>query len=127
MRKGVIIDKEAKYMDMRLQIDSYTKIVLSIIAISLLVIAGNILFKAQNANAYDTVQDINIKSINGSNIYGYEIPVNLKQINGRTADEIPVDLQSIKGRDIWNEQIPVDIKAINSNPIFGSDLPVRAR
>ena len=112
----------------KLRIDIYTKIILSVIAVSLLIIAGNTIFKTPQvlgANEYENVQDVNIKSVNGTDISGYEIPVNLKQLNGKTVYEIPVDIKTIDGHEIWNDELPVDIKAVNSNPIFGSDLPVR--
>ena len=109
----------------KLKIDIYTKTLLTIIAVSLLIIAGNTIFKAQNVHAYDNVQDVNIKSVNGTDISGYGLPIDLKQINGKTAYEIPVDIKTIDGHDIWNDELPVDIRAVNSNPIFGSDLPVR--
>ncbi len=114
------------HRQLNLKIDNYTKAVLTIIAISLLIIAGNMILKPQTASASDPVQDVNIKYINGYTVSGTEIPVNLKQINGSTADEIPVNVQSIRGHNIWNDQLPVDIKAINGNPIFGGEMPVKA-
>jgi hypothetical protein len=110
-------------------LDKYTKIVLSIIAVCLILVVTNIYFKPADLTAQQTVQDVNIKSINGSSLWGSEIPVNLKQVNGRSVsgDNIPVDIKSIKGRDLWNDQIPVDLKSINGTFIFGQNVPVKVQ
>lgn len=107
-------------------LDIYTKIVLTVIASSLVLITANIYLKPADLQALEQVQDVNIRSINGSSISGSEIPINLKQINGRsTNDEIPIDLKSINGRNIWGDQLPMDLKSINGVSIFGSELPVK--
>jgi hypothetical protein len=115
--------------NLKLSLDIYTKTVLTIIAVCLMLIVTNMYFKPSNVHAIQTVQDVNIKSINGSSLWGSELPVNLKQIDGRSMSnsKIPVDLQTINGRSLWGDQLPVDIKAINGSTIFGSDLPVKVR
>jgi hypothetical protein len=112
----------------KFSLDKYTKIVLSIIAVCLILIVTNLYFKPSDLTAQQTVQDINIKSINGSSLWGSEIPVNLKQVNDRSVgNNIPVDIKSIKGRDLWNDQIPVDLKSINGTFIFGQNVPVKVQ
>jgi hypothetical protein len=108
--------------------DRYTKIVLSIIALCLMLITINIYFKPVNLNALETTQDVNIKSINGSSIYGNQIPVNLEKINGRNVENnIPVNIQQLKGWDLWDSQLPVDIKSVNGNMIYGAEVPIKVR
>jgi len=113
----------------KLSLDIYTKIILTVIAVCLLLIVTNMYFTPANLQALQTVQDVNIKSINGSSLWGSELPVNLKQIDGSSIGNknIPVDLQSVNSRSLWGEQIPVDIKSINGNIIFGSDMPVKVK
>jgi hypothetical protein len=109
-------------------LDKYTKILLSIIAVSLLMITIGIYVKPSNLNALEQVQDINIKSINGSSIYGSELPVNLQKVNSRSVnDNIPVNIQQLKGWDLWDSQLPVDIKSVNGNMIYGSEVPIKVR
>lgn len=110
-------------------LDKYTKIVLSVIAVCLILMVTNMYFKPSDLTAQQTVQDVNIKSINGSSLWGSEIPVNLKQLNDRSisSGNIPVDIKSIKGRDLWNDQIPVDIKSVNGSFIFGQEVPVKVK
>ena len=116
-------------MNTKLSLDAYTKIVLTVIAVCLLLIVTNMYFAPGNLQALQTVQDVNIKSINGSSLWGSELPVNLKQIDGSSIGNknIPVDLQSVNSRSLWGEQIPVDIKSINGNIIFGTDMPVKVK
>ena len=112
----------------KISFDIYSKIVLSVIAVCLLLITFNIFFGIKNLSAYETVQDVNIKSINGSGISGSEIPVNLKKVDGSgTSDGIPVDIQSIKGRGIFGDKLPIDIQSINGQFIFGGTIPVTVR
>lgn len=118
-------NEKTKDVSIKLKVDIYTKTILTVIAVSLFIIAGNSIFKTQNLRASDNVQDVNIKSVNGTDISGFGLPVDLKQLNGKTLYEMPVDIKTIDGHDIWNDELPVDIKAVNSNPIFGSDMPVR--
>ncbi len=106
-------------------LDKYSKILLSVIAVSLVLIVTNLYFSPGKLQAYDTVQDVNIKSINGSSLWGSELPVDLKKTS--TSSEIKVDLNSIKGRNIWGDKLPVDIQAINGQFIIGSELPVKVR
>ncbi len=113
---------------LKMSLDNYSKIVLSVIAGCLLLIVVNMYFKPQDVKAVETVQDVNIKSINGNSIWGSEIPVNMKQINGRSInDDIPIDIRSVNGRNVFGDQVPMDLKSINGISIFGSDLPVRIR
>ncbi|RPI17991.1 MAG: hypothetical protein EHM58_07140 [Ignavibacteriae bacterium] len=114
--------------NVKFTLDIYSKSVLTVIACCLLLIVVNLYFKPADLRALETVQDVNIKSINGQSIWGTEIPVNLKQINGKTVqDEIPMDIKSINGRDVWGDQLPMDLKSINGISIFGSTLPVKVQ
>lgn len=109
-------------------LDKYTKILLSIIALCLLIITLSIYIKPSNLNALEQVQDVNIKSINGSSVYGNELPINLQKVNGRSVnDNIPVNIQQLKGWDLWDSQLPVDIKSVNGNMIYGSEVPIKVR
>jgi hypothetical protein len=105
--------------------DKFSKVLLSVISVCLLLIVINLYFSPGMLHAYDPVQDVNIKSINGSSLYGSELPVNLKKMD--SDDEININLQSIKGRNIWGDKLPVDIQAINGQFIIGSELPVKVR
>lgn len=112
MQTSILNEENNGNIKLSIGIDRYTKIVLSIIAVCLLLIVLNMYFKPGTLKALDTTQDVNLKYINGSSISG---------------SEIPVDIHSIKGSDIWNNEIPVDLKSVNGNFIFGSDVPVRVR
>jgi hypothetical protein len=115
--------KQVKYT-----LDKYTKIVLSIIAICLTVLTFNNVIKPKSLQADNSVQDVNIKSINGSSLWGDELPVNIKKINNQsTSDNIPIDIQYINGRSVWGDQIPVDLKSVNGTSIHGSEVPVKVK
>jgi hypothetical protein len=127
--KKLISSENRNPVTVKFTLDKYTRIVLSVIAVCLILIVTNLYFKPADLTAQQTVQDVNIKSINGSSLWGSEIPVNLKQLNDRSisSGNIPVDIKSIKGRDLWNDQIPVDIKSVNGSFIFGQDVPVKVK
>ena len=78
-------------------------------------------------NAYDTVQDVNIKSISGSSISGGYLPVDLQRIDGSSSKSLRVDLSSVNGRNIFGDKVPVDIQGINGQFFIGSDLPVKVK
>jgi hypothetical protein len=121
--------ENSKHVNVKFTLDRYTKIVLSVIALCLVLIVTNMYFKPGELNAYQTVQDVNIKSINGSSLWGSELPIDLKEINGRSINNynIPVNIQSVKGRDLWDDKLPVDIKSVNGSFIFGSEVPVKVK
>lgn len=123
------IKVNSKNITVKISLDKYSKLVLSVIAVCLVLIAANMYLKPSELNAYETTQDVNIKSINGSSLWGSELPVNLKQVNGSSISgyEIPVDLQSVKGRNLWDDKLPVDIKSINGSFIIGTELPVKIK
>lgn len=127
--KKLISIEDRDQVTVKFTLDKYTKIVLSVIAVCLILMVTNMYFKPSDLTAQQTVQDVNIKSINGSSLWGSEIPVNLKQLNDRSisSGNIPVDIKSIKGRDLWNDQIPVDIKSVNGSFIFGQEVPVKVK
>ena len=129
MNNLTILNENSKNLNIRFSLDKYSKIVLTVIAACLLIITANILIKPGELNAYETTQDVNIKSINGSSLWGSELPVNLKQINGSSLSggDIPVNLQSVRGKDLWDDKVPVDIKSINGSFIFGQELPVKVK
>jgi len=111
----------------KFSLDKYSKSVLTIIAACLILIVANIYFSPKEVKAYDSIQDVNIKSINGSSI-GEELPVDLKFVNGRNPDNgLRVDLQYIRGRSIFGDKLPVDIQSINGQFIMGGYLPVTVR
>lgn len=126
--KKLVSKENQNQVTIKFSLDKYTKIVLSVIAACLILIVTNLYFKPTDLTAQQTIQDVNIKSINGSSLWGSEIPVNLKQLNGRSVgSNIPVDIKSIKGRNLWNDQIPVDIKSVNGSFIFGQEVPVKVK
>lgn len=110
-------------------LDKYSKLVLSVIAVSLMLIAVDLYFSPNDVNAYQTVQtmDVNLKSINGSSISGGYLPVDIQRIDGSSSRELRVDLRSINGRSVFGDKIPVDITGINGQFFMGGDLPVRVR
>jgi len=108
-------------------LDRYSKTVLSVIAACLLLIVVNIYFGPKDVNAYDTVQDVNIKSISGSSISGGYLPVDLQRIDGSSSKSLRVDLSSVNGRNIFGDKVPVDIQGINGQFFIGSDLPVKVK
>ncbi len=110
-----------------ISLDKYSKTVLTAIAVCLMLITANIYFGPKVANAYDTLQDVNIKSINGSSISGGYLPVDLQKIDGSSSKNLKVDLQSVNGRTIFGDKLPVDIQGINGQFFIGSDLPVKVR
>lgn len=112
MQTSILNKEKNGNIKLSIGIDGYTKIVLSIIAVCLLLVVVNMYFKPATLHAVETTQDVNLKYINGSSISG---------------SEVPVDIHSLKGSDLWNNEIPVDLKSVNGNFIFGSDVPVRMR
>jgi len=110
-----------------IHLDKYSKTVLSVIALCLMLIAVNMYFSPKDVNAYDTVQDVNIKSINGSSISGSYLPIDLQRIDGSSSKDLRVDIRSINGRSVFGDKVPVDIQGINGQFFMGSDLPVKVR
>ncbi|MEO8512478.1 MAG: hypothetical protein ABI543_02850 [Ignavibacteria bacterium] len=108
-------------------LDKYSKAVLSVIAICLILITANIYLGPKDANAYDTVQDVNLKSINGSSISGGYLPVDLQKIDGSSSKNLKVDIQAVNGRTVFGDKMPVDIQGINGQFFIGSELPVKVR
>ena len=113
-------------INVKFTLDKYSKTLLTIISACLLLIVVNIYFSPGKLNALETVQDVNIKSINGSSLWGGELPVNLEKINGSGVNnEIPVNIKSIKGSSLWDSKIPVDIQGVNGSSIYGNSVPVK--
>ena len=110
-----------------IHLDKYSKAILTVIACSLVLIVVNIYFSPKDVNAYDTVQDVNLKTINGYSISGGYMPVDLQRIEGSTSKSLPVDVQSVNGRNVFGDKIPVDIQGINGQFFIGSDLPVKVK
>jgi len=108
-------------------LDKYSKSVLTVIAVCLLLITVNIYFGPGDANAYDTVQDVNLKSINGYSISGGYLPIDLQRIDGSSSKNLRVDISSVNGRSVFGDKIPVDIQGINGQFFIGSELPVRVK
>ncbi|HRE10458.1 MAG TPA: hypothetical protein PK605_12840 [Ignavibacteria bacterium] len=108
-------------------LDKYSKTVLTVIAVCLLLITVNIYFTPGDANAYDTVQDVNIRSIGGSSVSGGYMPVDLQRIDGSSSKSLRVDISSVNGRSVFGDKIPVDIQGVNGQFIIGSELPVKVR
>jgi hypothetical protein len=105
-------------------LDKYSRILLSVIAVCLVLIVTNLYFSPGTLHAYDQAQDVNIKYIGGSSVYG-ELPVDMKKIT--SGNEIKVNITSINGRQVWGDKFPVDIQAINGQFIIGGNLPVTVK
>ncbi len=118
---------DTKTIKTTVNLDKYSKTVLTVIAVCLLLITVNIYFGPGDANAYDTVQDVNLKSINGSSISGGYLPVDLQRIDGSSSKNLRVDVSSVNGRSVFGDKIPVDIQGINGQLFIGSELPVRVK
>ncbi len=119
--------KETNFMKRTISftLDKYSKVVLTSIAVCLVLIVVNLYFGPRTLHADQTVQDVNLKSINGSSISGYELPIDLKKISSN--DNIEVDMKSVNGRNIFGDKMPVDIQSINGQFIIGGALPVTTR
>jgi len=129
MEKLLISAEKQNQVMVKFTLDKYSKIVLSVIALCLLLIVTNIYFAPSTLEAEQTVQDVNIKYVNGQSLWGNELPVNLEQVNGRSmsGNNIPVDIQSLRGRDLWDDKLPIDVKAVNGSSIFGYEVPVKIK
>lgn len=117
-----IEDKNSKLV---VSLDKYSKILLTVIAVSLVLIVTNFYFSSGTLHAVQTVQDINIKAINGSSLSGSELPIEMKKISA--SGDLNVNLKNINSRNIWGDKLPVDIQAVNGQFIVGSNLPVTVK
>jgi hypothetical protein len=117
-------DKSVKTV---VQLDKYSRIVLSVIAVCLMLITLNIYFGPKDVNAYDTVQDVNIKSVNGSTLSNSFLPMDLQRISGSTGRALEIDIKSINGRNVFGDKVPVDIQSINGQFFIGGELPVKTK
>lgn len=112
----------------RFSLDKYSKTVLTVIAVCLALITFNIYFGPKDVNAYDTVQDVNIKTIGGSSVSsGGYLPVDIQRIDGSSSRSLKVDLQSVNGRSMYGDKVPVDIQGINGQFLMGGELPVKVK
>jgi hypothetical protein len=125
--KMLIISNSGSAEKTVIHLDKYSKTVLTVIASCLVLIAVNLYFSPKDSSAYEQVQDVNIRSINGSSISGGYLPVDLVRIDGSSSKEIRVDLRSINGRSVFGDKVPVDIQGVNGQFFIGGDLPVRVR
>jgi len=116
---------EDKHNKLVVSLDKYSKILLTVIAVCLVLIVTNLYFSPGTLHAVQTVQDVNIKAINGSSLWNSEIPIEVKKIT--TDNDLNVNVQSINDRKIWGDKMPVDIQAINGQFITGSELPVKVK
>jgi len=127
--------------------DFYTKTVLTIIAVALviLVIENTTMVnqaKADKANfnKFATVpinddgsinvklssdeMDVNVKSIGGSSVYG-ALPINLKEISGSSFNgALPINFKELNGSSISSNGLPVNITAVNGTSVY-SAIPVK--
>ena len=127
--------------------DFYTKIILTVIAVALVVLViqnSSIVNEAKadkiNFNKFATVPvnndgsinvkmvseqlDVNVKSIGGSSIYG-ALPVNLKELGGNSFHgALPVNFKEISGSSISSNGLPVNITAVSGTTVY-SAIPVK--
>jgi hypothetical protein len=126
--------------------DLYTKGVLSIIAVALVIlviqntkIVNEARAEKNNFNSFAGVpvnpdgsvnvklindMDVNIHSIGGSSVYG-SLPINLKEIGGNSFyGAIPINIKEMSGSSINSGGIPVNIEAVDGMNVY-SALPVK--
>lgn len=127
--------------------DLYTKLVLTVIAVSLVLLVlqnTQLVYEAKadknNFNKYATIpinddgsinvkllsdqMDVNVKSIGGSSVYG-ALPINLKEIGGSSFyGTLPVNLKEISGSSLNTSGLPVNIKAVDGLNI-SNGVPVK--
>ncbi|MCX7877358.1 MAG: hypothetical protein N2510_01815 [Ignavibacteria bacterium] len=110
-----------------IHLDRYSKAVLTLIAFFLALITVNLYFSPEDANAISSVQDVNIKTINGYSISGGYIPVDIQRVDGSSNKNLQVDIKTINGRSIYGDKLPVDIQSVNGQFIVGGNLPVTVK
>lgn len=127
--------------------DTYTKTVLTVIAIALVALVlknSTIVNEAKadqtNYNRFVSVpvnadgsinvkmindMDVNIHSIGGSSVNG-ALPINLKEIGGNSFyGSLPINIKEISGSTINSSYgMPVNIEAVNGASIYNS-VPVK--
>ena len=127
--------------------DLYTKLVLTVIAVSLVLLVlqnTTLLNEAKadksNFNKFASVpinddgsinvklvadqMDVNLKSIGGSSVYG-TLPINLKEIGGSSFyGTLPVNLKEVGGSSLSTTGLPVNIKAVDGYSV-SSGLPIK--
>jgi|SRR4030095_1322754 hypothetical protein len=117
-----MLNIDSKNNKLVISFDKYSKILLSVISVCLVLIVINLYFSPGKLHAVETVQDVNLKTINGYSISGSELPIKVS-----SSKELEVDVTSINGRKIWGDKFPVDIQGINGQFIIGSELPVKVK
>jgi hypothetical protein len=132
--------------------DLYTKSILTIIAVALIMLvfknpgsfneanAGPANFNNMQLNGKYTLlplnedgsinvkmvdeMDVNIRSIGGSSIYG-SLPVNLKEVGGSSFyGSLPVNLKEMSGSTINSSGIPVNIESVDGMSVY-SAVPIK--
>lgn len=127
--------------------DIYTKTILTVIAVALVILViqnTTIVNEAKadktNFNKFATVPvnndgsinvklisdqlDVNLKSIGGSSVYG-ALPMNLKEIGGSSFyGALPINLKEVSGSSFNSNGLPVNITAVNGTNVH-SALPVK--
>jgi len=78
-----------------MKIDTYTKLILLLIAIALWGILLKPLLISESAKASNVILDVNIKQIDGKRVYG-SLDVNIEKVNGRTftGSSLPVKIKT---------------------------------
>jgi len=76
-----------------MKIDTYTKFILTIIAVALWVLVFKAYFITNNVQAANEIIDVNIKQIDGKRVYKV-LDVNIEKVNGKNLNKssIPVVL-----------------------------------
>lgn len=127
--------------------DLYTKLILTVIAVSLvlLVLQNTTLVNEAKAdktnfNKFATVpinddgsinvklvadqMDVNLKSIGGSSVYG-ALPINLKEIGGSSFyGSLPINLKEVGGTGVSSSGLPVNVKAVDGFSV-SSGIPIK--
>ncbi len=129
-----------------MQIDLYTKTVLTVIAVALLALVfknGTIDNEAKadkmSFSRYASIplnedgsinvkmvsdMDVNLKSIGGSTVYG-AIPINLKEIAGSSFyGTLPINIKEYAGSSVSSSGLPVNIESVDGMSVYSS-IPVK--
>ena len=77
-----------------MKIDLYTKMVLTIIAVALCVMALKPIFGSESVRAYNGVLDVNIKQIDGKRAKNI-LDINIEKVNNRyyVGNSVPVTIK----------------------------------
>jgi hypothetical protein len=106
--------------------DTYTKVVLTVIAACLvvLVVRGTPLVGTAHAEG-DKVLAVDVVKVNGFPLTGnHAIPVDVHEITVQRP--LPVNLKEVAGASFYGNAVPVDVSRVGGSSVSGA-LPVKNR